>query len=185
MTTTAKPKTARKKRKRKPGGGRKPMQDTVKLMTVAPRGGATRIRARLVFSEDVVEKLLELHDRTFSAFYFIPAAQRLRILRLQFGRLSDINIPGIFVHVEPPSYNPEGYRVRRITNGRRYQCELKASKLGLIDTIPATELEMMWMDGPQRPHGLFLMFPDQFMLPPRTGKGWGPEDNPSLVVQKR
>lgn len=163
--------------KKKDGRGRPPSVDTVRVMSLK-RNGVSLKTLKLTFSENVILKLLELHDDRYSPFYYTPRQERLKILRVQFGRLSDINIPGIFVHVEPPSYDPKGSRVTQLPGKRAYQCRILCRKLGLKDDIPAMSLEVMWME-PQR--GLLVLFPDEYKLPPRAEVER--EANPDLTVR--
>ena len=170
--------TTKRKTKRKgpETRGRKPSTETVKVTTLARSGKSLRT-ARLIFSEDVVFKLLDLHERLYASFYYDSRADRLARLRFQFGRLSDTGIPGLFVRVEPPSYDPRGSRVRRVHKRRTFYCQILCKKLGLRDGIKVTNAELMWHDSidDMLHNGLYLMLPDNYVLPPRPDAA-GPEN---------
>lgn len=163
--------TTTKKRRRKRKGpetrGRKPVSETVRIMALHRHGEPLRT-ARIVFSEDVVDKLMDLAERLYESFWYFPRDHRMKIMRLQFARISDIGIPGIFCRVEPPTYDPRGHRVRRRYQRRQYYCQVLCRKLGLKDDFPTTDVELMWHDleDQRLGNGLYLMLPDHYMLPP-------------------
>ena len=175
--------------------GRKPTPESVRYMSLKRKG--EKIGAiRLTFSADVVQKLMDLQKNgPWGSFIYMSDAERLRILRFQFGNLAAIGIPGLLVRVEPPNYDPQGYRVmpvkrayinrkgkRVVHSGVRYYCEIRAHKLGMRDDIPAGAAELMWHDSEKDAlhNGLYLMFPDEFMAP-----GAADTDNQDLTVRTR
>lgn len=134
--------------------------DTVRAYAVAPN------KIRIVFTTDVIEKLLELHMKVHGGFYFMPVrnSQRYRQFRLQLGRMSDLRIPAVFVQIEPPTFDPRGRRImKRPKNVNHYFIEIVATKLRLRHPIPARKLELLWADQgkPGGMNGLVLTFPDE------------------------
>jgi hypothetical protein len=124
---------------------------------------------QFTFSEDIIDRLLELHDEKFMGFYFTAREARKRRLRLQFVRLTDLKIPAVMIMVEPPSYDPRGRLARRIS--RRYICTVSARRLGLRPGIPRRDPEWFWADNML---GLIINFEDEDMLgtpPPRPKPG--------------
>lgn len=128
---------------------------------------------RLIFSEDVLFSLVKMHFKVWEYDMInsvrMTKEERLKKLRLQFARLADIAMPGIFVRVEPPTYDPHGRRIRREgIRGTQYSVQILASKLGLKDGVPSTHLEMLYQESSPGTlgGGMILLFPDEYMIYP-------------------
>jgi hypothetical protein len=138
---------------------------------------------RFTLSENLVDRLLALHNKKFPVFTMVPQEfkhifskeqlrqQHLKNLRLVFLRLIGddglpIPRPHIVIRAETPSYDPRGTRIVRKINGpqspraRRYQFEVRCKRFGLRAEIPSTSLETEWMDAER---GLILYFPLELM----------------------
>lgn len=121
-------------------------------------------KVRFVFSADVMNKLLELHLKLWGVMYspLTPRENRHRMFRLQFVRFADLHIPAVFVHIEPPTYDPRGKRVTH-PKPNYYQAEIVATKLKMRHPFKAMHPELLWADQgkPGGLNGLILNFPDE------------------------
>lgn len=151
-----------KRRKRRPGAGAPPQKDLVHLLST----GKDKAYLRLTFTEDVIDKLVEMHSKVFGAFV---TAHRLNKkyegLRIQFARLVDMSIPGIFCRIEPPTWDPRGKRLWRAPNSRRFQVTIACSKVGVKPGVPPVYLEQLYHESVPNTlgGGMLLMFPDSYM----------------------
>jgi hypothetical protein len=175
----AKRKPRKKPRKALPPPGRAPLQNTVHVRSIGMGGK----RIEFTFSEDVMQKLLDMHEGRYAAFYYTTRAQRMHRRRLQFVRLKDLNIAGVMVMIEPPTYDPRGWLVKRV--GRRFTTAVSARFLGLKNGIPKRPLmnvddaipgEPVWYYA-ENMFGLIIMLPDEDMLTtptprPKPGDPW-------------
>ncbi len=125
---------------------------------------------RFEFSEDVVRHLIELRDRKYPTMPYLTPDHRFMFLRIQFAKFADIGMPAVFVHLEPPIYDPRPGGSRslvRAKNGRRFQTQVKGSLIGVKPDWPTTPLTLLWADQEGNPmQGLVLIFPDDAMLFP-------------------
>jgi hypothetical protein len=182
MVKTIKPKGPRGRKRmvrKKPPGPRKPPGPTALKDTVHVVGeGIGQKMLVFTFSEDVIDRLLELHDQRYAAFYYTPRDMRKRRIRLQFVRLTDLKIPAVMIMVEPPSYDPRGRLARK--QQRRFVCAVSARRLGLRNGIPKRHPEWYWAENML---ALVINFHDEDMLgtpPPKPRPG----DPPDLVARK-
>jgi len=165
--------------RKKPPGPRKPpgpapLKNVVHLVGT----GMGQKLITFTFSGDVIDRLLELHDQRYAAFYYTPRDMRKRRIRLQFVRLTDLNIPAVMILVEPPSYDPRGW-VARPTQSR-FTCTVSARRLGLRNGIPKRHPEWYWAENML---ALIINLPDEDMLgtpPPKPRPG----DPPDIVARK-
>ncbi len=121
-----------------------------------------------VFSEDVIESLVQMYDLDWGMFSALRGEMRYRTLRLEFARLGDLGQPLVFVRIEPPTYDPHGSRIRRIRHSHQYTAQVLASKVRVRDNLPSQALNYFWGDRPGhallQPHGLFIQFNDEDMI---------------------
>jgi hypothetical protein len=125
-------------------------------------------KIRFTFTADVIKKLLDMHMNIWMHMYLtqvISQQQRHRHFRLEFARLADIRIPAVFVRIEPPTYDPRGRRIRKITENQ-LTCEITAPKIKVRWPIPPTQMELLWADQgiPGGLNGLIMTFPDEYMI---------------------
>jgi hypothetical protein len=170
------------KKKSRETRGRKPTENKVTVMSLK-RNNQPLKAVRFTLSENLVDRLLALHNKKFPVFTMVPQEfkhifskeqlrqQHLKNLRLVFLRLIGddglpIPRPHIVIRAETPSYDPRGTRIVRKINGpqspraRRYQFEVRCKRFGLRAEIPSTSLETEWMDAER---GLILYFPLELM----------------------
>lgn len=155
------PRTGRPKRslkaKRHP---RPPKTETVNVYAGPPN------KVRFCFTADVINKLLELHLKLWGVMYspLTPRDKRHRMFRLQFVRFADLHIPAVFVHIEPPNYDPRGKRLMHdARHPNIYYSEIVATKLKMIHPFKAYHPELLWADQgkPGGLNGLIMNFPDE------------------------
>lgn len=151
-----------KRRKRVPGAGAPPQKGLVHMLST----GKNKAYIRLTFTEDVVDTLVEMHDKVFGAFVAAHRAnKRYEGLRVQFARLVDMSIPGIFCRIEPPSWDARGKRLWRPPHSRRFQVTIACSKIGVKPNCYPVYLEQIYTES--MPNilggGMLLMFPDSYM----------------------
>ena len=173
MSTPIKPKgprgrkrqpRARPPKAKKPPGPRA-LRDTLHLTGV----GLGQRLIRFTLSEDIIDRLIELHDEKYASMYYTTIEARKRRLRLQFVRLTDLNIPAVMIVVEPPSYDPRGWLTHRVQ--RRYTCTVSARRLGLRSGIPRRDPFWYWAENML---GLIVNFDDEDMTgdpPPKPRPG--------------
>lgn len=134
-------------------------EETVHAYSIPPH------KIRLSFTADVIEKLLRLHMQLHGGFYFAPIrpSEMYRQFRLQLGRFADLRIPGVFVQVEPPTFDPRGRRIYPGPSRNKFLIEVSATKLRLRHPIPPRRLELLWADQGKlgEMNGLILTFPDE------------------------
>jgi hypothetical protein len=161
------PKKKRRKKRRK-GQGRKPKQGVIRIASF----GRDYRSVHFVFSEDVIDKLVHMHDEEYGMFVYLTGEARYRTLRLQFARLADIGMPAILIRIEPPTYDPHGSRMRRTRTGRQYAAQILASKLRLKNGIQSQAPEYFWADQPGRGglKGVIVQFDESEMLLPSPGE---------------
>ncbi len=175
-------------RKRRPGGGRSISTDTARVTSY----GRTHSFLRITLSEDLVEMLIDMHDKVFGGMLRRTKPKKDEIThyegtRLEFARLMDMSIPAIFLRVEPPSFDPKGYRLFRPGGrGRQYCVQIKASRVGVKDNIATCRLETMLQQSAPNLFGggMLLLFPDEAMIydGPKARIGGLKE---SLIVNRR
>jgi hypothetical protein len=120
-------------------------------------------------SEDIIERLMDLHDQRFHPLLYVPRQQRMRRIRLQFIRMIDAGIPAVMLMIEPPTYDPRGKIARR--NQKRFEVSISTRKLGLVAGHPRRDPEWFWADNML---GLVVMLPDEDFSgdpPPRRQPG--------------
>lgn len=168
-----------RRRRRKKGGGRKPIPGRIRVSSNARDYRSVH----LAFSEDVIEKLVELYDEDYREQIPIPILRgeaRYNTLRLEFVRLAWMGIPAVMVRIEPPSFDPHGSRIRRIAGSRQYMTQILAEKIGIKNGIQNQLVEYFWADlpnqGPNPMHGVIMQFEDFEMLLPPPGVIMGPND---------
>lgn len=149
----------------KPARGRPPLADAVKMIRATAKDVC-----RFELSENVVAKLITLRDARYPQMPYITPDHRFMFLRLQFAKFADIGMPAVFVHLEPPVYDPRPGGSRslvRARNGRRFQTQIKGSLIGVKPDWPTTDLTLLWADQQGNPmQGLVLIFPDDAMTYP-------------------
>ncbi len=155
---------ARAKKKGPERRGRKPTRDRVSVMALQ-RDDKQLNAVRFTLSENIVERLLDLHNELYPVYKAAPRHIHLRHLRLTFHRVLQISRAHVLIQAEPPSYDPRGVKVRRKNNGidakaRRYIFEVRCRRIGLRPDVPTTVLETEWLD---EQRGLIIYFPDGFM----------------------
>lgn len=164
MATPIQPKVKGRKRiqrkrppKPKSPPGAAPLAETVHLIGT----GAGRKLVCFTFSQDIVERLMDLHDARYEPLIYAPRAQRLRRARLQVVRLMDIGIPSVMVMIEPQiTWDPRGRLLRRVA--RRYTCTVSAHRIGLRAGIPRRDPDWFWAENMQ---GLIINLPDEDISP--------------------
>lgn len=147
----------RKKKQTKPKRGR-PKATNVSVTPI------TQTKIQVTFPEEVIRRLLELHDEKHMFKYDTPREHRWAEMRIEFARLGDLGMPAVFVRFEAPSFNPRGYRLRRV--GVRYIVRLNPTKIGLRHDLKTRRPEHMWFDIDPNILGLGLIFDDADMLSP-------------------
>lgn len=150
-------------RLRKPGGGRPPATGVVHMLTT----GDSEAYVRISFSEDVIDKLVEMHAAVFGAFTMAHRLNRNYTgLRIQFARLVDMSIPAVFVRIEPPTWDPKGKRLWRPPHSRRLQVTIACSKIGVRPGVKPAYLEQMYHESMPGVlgGGMILNFPDDYMM---------------------
>lgn len=158
-------KVRKKPRKAKPQPGATGLKETVYLRGI----GTGKKLVQFTLSEDVMEKLMDLHDSRYHPLLYVPRRQRMRRIRVQFVRLVDAGMPGVMLMIEPPTYDPRGKLAKR--NQRRYEVSISARKIGLINGMPRRDPEWFWADNMQ---GLIILLPDEDMSgepPPKRQPG--------------
>ncbi|MFA5898821.1 MAG: hypothetical protein WC829_06875 [Hyphomicrobium sp.] len=158
--------TPRKKKRRSPSKGVPRSVETVRIL------GLNRDRdiVEVVFSHDIVDRLFELYDMDYQHIFFTYGPDRWRQHRLQFVRCADLGMPAVMVRIEPPNFNPSGWRFRRRTTGsHQFVTRIKANRLRIRDGVPSQKLEYFWADLPGKGQlrGLILLFRDEDMLLPQ------------------
>lgn len=159
----------RQPRRKPPKAQKPPGPEGLKEVVHYTSTGTGRRQITFTFSDDVIDRLLELHDRRFAAFYYTPRDLRKRRIRLQYVRLTDLNIPGVMIMIEPPSYDPRGRLARRI--GKRFISTISARRLGFKPGIPRRDPFWYWADDML---GLIINFHDEDMTgepPPKPRPG--------------
>lgn len=151
-----------KPRRRNPGAGRPSATDVVR---VQHDGGG---RLGIYFSTDMIDRLIALCPYAESLRRYDHPEEPYKNYRLQFARLIDMSIPGFFVRVEPPSFDPRGYRFARCDGGfgARVRCRILASRLGVdASKLVACVPELLFdekvdaMGG-----GMVVLLPDECMI---------------------
>lgn len=156
-------KPPKRRKKHKPRSGRPPLKDSVRVTAIQT---PQRTQVQFTFAENVIEKLLQLHEDIYHPLYSLPYNRRWAEVRVEFARLADLGMPMVFVRIEPPSFDPRGYRLRRATKAsRRLVVRLNPDKLGLKPGIPTKDAELMWFDQDRVFRGLGLIFDDADLVP--------------------
>lgn len=140
--------------------GRAVAVDTVRV-------NATLQGKTLVFaiSEDIMDRLIELHNRVFRGYMVgIPEARQKRTMRMLFVRFIDMGMPAVMIRIEEPTFDPKGLKIWRPPDSRRWFCQIRARRIGVRDGITPQALEHIWMDQSAADRGLILIFNDADML---------------------
>lgn len=164
MAKPIKPKVKGRKRiqRKKPPKPRSPpgpegLKEVIHLIST----GANKQLIRFTFSQDIVDKLMDLHDAKYHPLIYAPRSQRQRRARLQIVRLMDIGIPSVMVMIEPQiTWDPRGRLLSRIA--KRYICTVSARRIGLKPGIPRRDPEWFWAENMQ---GLIINLPDEDISP--------------------
>lgn len=156
---TAEPK--KKRRRRKPGAGRKCLVDVVHIAPIQNNC------VRITIAENLIERLVKMNDdihgmvRVYKSI--LKGFEPYTGLRLQFQRFPDPEVPAVLMRIEPPTFDPRGFKFRRADHGRRYGASVHAKHLGLKHGIPAQRLETFWLE---EAFALVLVFPPEAMAGP-------------------
>jgi hypothetical protein len=138
---------------------------------------------RFTLSEDLVDRMVALHDRKWRAFiYDFDIARRYRNLRVQFIRMTDIPMAAVMLRILPPAQKG-GRKLCRPLNARQFHVDIPARKIGIADAIVTRELETMWMDSAE---ALIALFPEgDCIFPSARAVAWHDAHHPGaeLVVR--
>lgn len=107
-----------------------------------------------------------MHMALYGSFYWqiIDPRYRWRTLRLQFVRFADLRIPAVFVHMEPPTFDPRGKRLQR-TGNNAFSVEIVATKLKVRHAgFPSHIADHYWAEqGVTGLNGIIINLPEEFM----------------------
>jgi hypothetical protein len=166
--------------------GRPPAKDQVRIVSL----GRDYQRVRIAFSEDILERLIEMYEYDFDQFVFGRGAMsdRYKVLRMQFAPFVNLAIPAVLMRIEPPTYDPFGSRIRRTPRGRQFIVEILAAKIRVKDGIQSQNLEHYLADlpGKNQLRGVVLQFHDDDMIfPGPKTRGDKYELNANDLIVKR
>lgn len=124
-------------------------------------------KLRFTFTRDIIDRLIAAHMKLYDAFYWnvVDRTAMYRQYRLQYVRFADLRVPAVFVMIEPPTFDPRGKRLHRISNNQFYS-EIVATKLKVNpERLHAHRAEHYWAEqGLGGLNGVVINLPDEAMV---------------------
>ena len=151
-----------KKKKRKPAGNRRGKPPSTNQVRVISTHDGSILRFTL--SDDVVQRLVALHDSLFKGLLPSTVMQhRMRHLRMEFVRFVDLAIPAVLMRIEQPTFDPKGVRLHQVKGGKRWQCQIAARRIGVRAGLPAHAVDYYETEDTML-RGVIVNFADEDMI---------------------
>ena len=143
------------KQPHKKAQGRPPSINTIRVTPVGPGGTA----ARLVFSWDIVERLLKLRDGKNIGLN----NYNWHTLYLDILTFTDMTIPGVFVKLKPRvvTFKPTGIKLTKRPGSYQFRAEVRVAGLWLKPGFKTQRVKTLWI---RNPAGIMLVFDDEDMM---------------------
>lgn len=120
-------------------------------------GDPTGREARLVFSWDMIERLIKLRDGKHGKLHNL----NWDTLYLDVLPFADMSVPGVFVRLRPLEFSPLGFKLYKPPGRHTFMMRARAKHLWLKPVAAPKRLKTLWVT---EPAGLMVVFDDADML---------------------